>query len=67
MHLQSLLAAAPRHHAMPAGWIVSTDGPIARLSFGGRLARLQRSWLLPFLIGVAGGAYIWLPDALAGI
>jgi hypothetical protein len=53
---------------MPAGWIVSTaDGRIPRLSFGDRLARLQRSWFLPFLIGAAGGAYIWLPDALAGI
>jgi hypothetical protein len=53
---------------MPAGWIVSTaDDRIARLSVRERLARLQRSWLLPFVIGAAGGVYLWLPDALAGL
>lgn len=80
MHFQSLLTApltsSPRsiftgpsgHYPMPIGWIDSTaEDRRLTLSFGDRLARLRRSWLLPFLIGATGGLFIWLPDALAAL
>jgi hypothetical protein len=68
MHFQPIIAAAEAHHAMPDGWIHTPTGQrMAKPSLGARLGRLQRSWLLPFLAGAAGGVMVWLPDALAAL
>jgi hypothetical protein len=68
MHFQPITAAPAAHHVMPDGWIhTPVEKRMVRLSLGKRLTRLQRSWVLPFLIGAGGGVLVWLPDALASL
>ncbi|HZG08152.1 MAG TPA: hypothetical protein VEZ70_04130 [Allosphingosinicella sp.] len=68
MHFQPITTAPAAHPAMPNGWIhTSVEQRMVKLSLGERLTRLQRSWLLPFLIGAGGGVVVWLPGALASL